>query len=76
MYHAKERLLQTDRMQMWYLTFGDGTKPLVMLQGLNTRGIRGAANGLAWMYRKFAKDYKVDFSQSALDAYKPDKIKR
>lgn len=25
---------------------------------------------------EFAKDYKVDFSQSALDAYKPDKIKR
>ena len=59
MYHAKEQLLKTDRMQMWYLTFGSGTKPLVMLQGLNTRGIRGAANGLAWMYRKFAKDYKV-----------------
>ena len=49
MYHAKEQLLKTDRMQMWYLTFGSGTKPLVMLQGLNTRGIRGAANGLAWM---------------------------
>ena len=25
---------------------------------------------------EFAKDYKVDFSQSALDAYKPDKINR
>ena len=59
MYHAKEQLLKTDRMQMWYLTFGSGTKPLVLLQGLNTRGIRGAANGLAWMYRRFAKSYKV-----------------
>lgn len=28
------------------------------------------------LLNEFAKDYKVDFSQSALDAYKPDKIKR
>ncbi|MBP3493493.1 MAG: alpha/beta fold hydrolase [Oscillospiraceae bacterium] len=30
-----------------------------MLQGLNTRGIRGAGFGLAYMYRIFAKDYRV-----------------
>lgn len=30
-----------------------------MIQGLNTRGIKGAGISLAWMYRIFAKDYKV-----------------
>jgi len=42
-----------------YICFGRGEKPLVLLQGLNTRGIRGAGAGLAWMYRCFAKDYRV-----------------
>ena len=55
LYHAKERTLQTDNFQMRYLTFGQGMKPLVLIQGLNTRGIEGAADGLAWMYRMFAK---------------------
>ena len=42
-----------------YIAFGKGTKPLVMIQGLNTRGIRGAGLSLAVMYRIFARDYRV-----------------
>ena len=30
-----------------------------MIQGLNTRGLKGAGVSLAWMYRIFAKDYRV-----------------
>ena len=30
-----------------------------MIQGLNTNGIKGAAKPLAYMYRIFAKEYKV-----------------
>ncbi len=59
MYHAKELKLNLQDMQLDYITFGNGTKPLVMIQGLNTRGIKGAALSLAYMYRIFAKDYKV-----------------
>ncbi|MBR4291162.1 MAG: alpha/beta hydrolase [Oscillospiraceae bacterium] len=44
---------------MNYITFGTGTKPLVMIQGLNTRSIKGAGASLAFMYRIFAKDYRV-----------------
>lgn len=32
---------------------------MIMLQGLNTRGIKGASLSLAWMYRIFAKEYTV-----------------
>ncbi len=59
MYNAKELKLNVQNMQFDYITFGSGTKPLVMIQGLNTRGIKGAALSLAHMYRIFRKDYKV-----------------
>ena len=59
MYNAKELKLNIQNTQFDYITFGNGTKPLVMIQGLNTRGIKGAALSLAYMYRIFAKDYKV-----------------
>lgn len=59
LYNAKEQKLSLSDTQIDYITFGKGTKPLVMIQGLNTRGIHGAAASLAFMYRMFAKDYKV-----------------
>ena len=58
-YNAKELKLNMLDMHFDYITFGNGTKPLIMIQGLNTRGIKGAALSLAYMYRIFAKDYKV-----------------
>ena len=59
MYNAKESSLILDGMGMDYITFGSGVRPLVMIQGLNTRGIRGATWSLAYMYRMFAKDFRV-----------------
>lgn len=59
MFHAKEQILKLHNMQINYITFGIGKKTLIMIQGLNTRGIKGAAMSLAYMYRIFAKDYKV-----------------
>ena len=58
-YNAKEHKLNLQDIQMDYITFGKGTKPLVMIQGLSTRSINGTAVPLAYMYRIFAKDYKV-----------------
>lgn len=46
-------------MQLDYITFGRGSRPIVMIQGLNTRGIKGSAMPLAHLYRIFTKDYKV-----------------
>jgi hypothetical protein len=56
---AKERKVDIHGAQTDYITFGTGAKPLVMLQGLNTRGIKGSGMMLAWMYRIFAKEYTV-----------------
>lgn len=58
-YQLKESKVATNGTVLDYIAFGKGEKPLVMLQGLNTRGIRGAGFGLAYMYRIFAKDYRV-----------------
>lgn len=59
LYHAKEQTLTLPGIRMDYITFGSGKKPLVMIQGLSTRSIRGTADSLAFMYRIFAKDYTV-----------------
>ncbi len=59
MMFVKEDTLDLPGGKTDYITFGRGSKPLVMVQGLNTRGIRGAGLSLAWMYRIFAKDYRV-----------------
>lgn len=58
-YNAKEEKIKIHTMQIDYITFGQGTKSLIMIQGLNTRSIKGAGISLAYMYRMFAKDYKV-----------------
>ena len=59
LYHAKERRLTLAHTQMDYITFGSGAKTLIMIQGLSTRSIKGAADSLAFLYRIFAKDYTV-----------------
>ena len=56
---AKELRLKVNNVEMDYITFGKGKKSLIMIQGLNTNGIQGAAAGLAYMYRLFAKEYTV-----------------
>ncbi len=58
-YKAKEKRLKTESTEFDYITFGSGDKTLIMIQGLNTRGIKGSAVMLAWMYRIFTKDYTV-----------------
>ena len=55
----KEFRLKLSDTEIDCISFGRGTKPLVMLQGLNTRGIKGAGFSLALMYRIFAKEYRV-----------------
>jgi len=59
LYHVKENKLKVSGTEIDYITFGSGTKPLVMIQGLNTRDIKGAGMSLACLYRIFAKDYTV-----------------
>lgn len=58
-YNAKELKLELADMEIDYVRFGKGKRQLVMIQGLNTRGIKGSAIPLALMYRIFVKDYTV-----------------
>jgi len=44
-----------------YVSFGDGRKNLIIIQGLNVRDIRGAGASLALMYKIFSRDYRVWF---------------
>lgn len=59
LYNVKEGKLHIGDTELDYITFGTGAKPLVMIQGLNTRGTKGAGLPLAYTYRLFAKDYTV-----------------
>ena len=49
---AKELSLKVNGVEMDYITFGKGKDILVMIQGLNTNGIKGAAAGLADTFRR------------------------
>lgn len=59
LFGAKEKTLEIQNASLDYITFGTGKRPLIMIQGLNTNGIHGMALPLAFMYRIFAKDFKV-----------------
>ena len=59
LFHVKEETLRIGNVEMDSISFGTGKKPLIMIQGLNTNGIKGAGISLAYMYRIFAKDYRV-----------------
>ncbi len=59
MYNAKERILKVNDGEICCVSFGRGPRSLVMIQGLNTRGIRGSSAMLVFMYRIFAKDFTV-----------------
>ncbi len=59
LYNVKEGKVTIADTELEYITFGTGAKPMLMIQGLNTRDIKGAGLSLAYMYRLFAKDYTV-----------------
>ena len=42
-----------------YAAFGKGKTPLVILPGLSLRDVRGAGAGRAWLYRRFAREYRI-----------------
>lgn len=44
---------------MTCITFGYGSKPLVMIPGLRLSEIKGSSKAVAWYYRIFAADYRV-----------------
>jgi len=75
LYGVRESRLIISDTEIDYITFGTGTKPLIMIQGLNTRGIKGAGISLAYMYRIFAKEYKVYLFDRRADVWEGITVK-
>lgn len=60
LYGAKESMLKINgTASLRYASFGRGERPLVIIPGLSLRSIKGMAVPLAYMYRAFAKNFKV-----------------
>ena len=59
LYNTKECQLQIGNTKMTYARFGRGGKTMVIIPGLSLRDVKGAGLGLAYMYRKFTKEYTV-----------------
>ncbi len=59
LFNIKEDKIKLSSGEVDYIAFGNGERPLIMLQGLNTRGIKGSGLGLALMYRIFMRNFRV-----------------
>lgn len=57
--NLKESAVRLDTGTVDYAVFGRGDKPFVIIPGLSLRDVKGAGAGLAVMYRKFTKEYRV-----------------
>lgn len=60
-YNAKNGNIEIDNADMNYISFGHGSKKLIMIPGLGDglRTVKGMAIPFAFMYREFARDYEV-----------------
>ena len=56
-FYIKE--VNTSEVVMRYLTFGTGSKPLVIIPGLSVKSVLEAAKQIELAYSDFAKDYTV-----------------
>ncbi len=53
------RSIIIENTEMDYISFGKGKNTLLLIPGLNLKNIKGSGYAIAYMYRIFAKDYKV-----------------
>lgn len=60
-YNAKNGTIDFGNTEMDYITFGYGKRTVILIPGLGDglRSVKGTALPFAFMYREFAKDYKV-----------------
>ena len=61
MYHAKNCYVKIDNTEMEYVAFGNGTQPFIIIPGLGDalKTVRGTAVPFSYMYRTYAKYFKV-----------------
>lgn len=60
-YNATNNIIKIGNTDMDYITFGKGSKNLIMIPGLGDglKTVKGSAAMFSLLYRDFAKDYKV-----------------
>ncbi len=58
-YNVKRHEIEIGDTVMDYITFGEGERPLVLIPGLSFKTVRKFAELFSFMYRIFAKDFKV-----------------
>lgn len=58
-YHGKEGTVAIGNTGIDYVCFGRGTKPLVIIPGLSFNRVKGFVLPLMYMYRMFARQYRV-----------------
>lgn len=58
-YNVKRYVIDIDDTKMDYITFGDGERSMVLIPGLSFKTVRKFAETFAFLYRAFAKEYKV-----------------
>lgn len=60
-YNAKNCSLKIGNTEMSYISFGNGSKALVMIPGLGDalKTVKGSAVAFSLAYREYAKDYRV-----------------
>ena len=59
LWNLKESSVRIGRGNIDYAVFGKGSIPMIIIPGLTLRDVKGAGAGLAFSFRKFAKDYRV-----------------
>ncbi len=57
MYNAKNKTLPINGT-MDYITFGKGSRWLVLIAGLGLQSIKGKAQQMSYFYRQFEKEYE------------------
>ena len=58
-YAVKRNKVEVGGTVMDYVTFGEGARPLVLIPGLSFKTVKKFAEPFAFMYRIFARDFKV-----------------
>ena len=58
-YQVQKHKIKIDDTEMDYISFGEGSQPLVLIPGLSFKTVKKFARPFAFAYRIFAKDFKV-----------------
>ncbi|MFT8579373.1 MAG: alpha/beta hydrolase, partial [Liquorilactobacillus satsumensis] len=60
-FNIQEETIKVDAMEMDYIVFGNGTKPLVVLPGLGDglKTVKGQSIPLAIFYKKYLKKFRI-----------------